>query len=122
MKPGCQGNPVGHLGRHLVLSDDVPPVPGVGLPGERLVNDGVLEPGLLTGASHHSLLLGQHLGPVQLVSRIVPEVLHLIVIENVAEHANKRRIMLDVKLEGSKSEIAVIVVKMLTLKKFLLLC
>ena len=101
---------------------DVPPVPGVGLPGECHVDEGVLQPGLLTGASHHSLLLRLDLGPEQLVPGKVLEVLHLLVIENVSEDPNKRRIVLDVEFEGSKSEIIVVVMKMLTPEEFLFIC
>ena len=114
MKSSCEGDSVGYLSSDLILDVDILPVPGVGLPWECLVDEGVLQPGLLTGASHYCLFLGLDLGPVELVPSEVLVVLHLIVIENVSKHSDKRSIMLDVEFEGSESKIVVIVVKKLT--------
>ena len=114
MKSSCEGDSVRYLSSNLILDMNILPVPGVGLPGECLVDEGVLKPGLLTGASQDCLLLGLDLGPVELVPGEVLIVLHLIFIENVSKHSNKRSIMLDVEFEGSESKIVVIVVKMLT--------
>ena len=121
MKPSCEGDSVGYFSSNLIRDVDILPVPGVGLPGERLVDEGVLQPGLFTGACHNCLLLGLDLGPVELVPGEVLVVFHLIIIENVSEYSNKRSIMLDVEFEGSESKIAVVVVKMLTFQKLLFL-
>ena len=65
VEPRCEADPVWYSSSDLIHDVEVASVSSVGLPGDSLVDESVLQPGLLAGAGHHGRFLVEDLRPVE---------------------------------------------------------